>query len=385
MRYNSLPIERQNAKIPQEYLYLTLVGYPEDYLINVKYNDGSKISKSELESRKLNVRNNKKTRHQLGTGTCNLYNNKIQLGSICDSYSISDVLNYANSNSIIYKIKPLSSYSVYEIKPLSSYSVYEHSQTKYYVSEFNVIKVFACMEDILLDLNEEYLIKEFSANVFCSLNYANAGYDLKLYDYFRYIKENFPSTEIFLTDIILEHKYKYIAKDIFRTAISSNIAKENIKYLLDNNLITYIHERYYDHTNLIIALIECGLSDIALKCVNMIQNIYEQQLTHLNNLISPKDKILNITLKKWINNLDVKEIVKTLGITIDGVKLIVRNKDNGSIIKEQDFNNIGEVKTFLVKQFDISFEDLCNKDVCDITIYETDNYDNEFEIGFELE
>jgi len=355
--FHSLPIERYNVEVPGEYCYLTIYKYPEDYL---KSNNGKKLTKQETKERKEALIRQEDTLRQLESGYCNLHNNKIKLNMIHDSFFVSYL---EDEKAIIYKIKPLASRKIRE-----GY----HSQDIYETSEFNITKKFANKEEIIQQIYKDRLLREFAATVFDSLSYANEGYNQKLYRYFEYFKDTFTGYDISLSDIMLSKDYNHPIRSKFNKRDTYELTRVNIRYLLDNNLVKYFREEDYYKTKLIIGLIECGLYDVVLHCVKLIDGYDLEYLL--------KDKDFEVVLRKWSNVKEVKEIISLLDIKLKGVTLRVIKDDWGnSLIEEKTFDNIGEVKTYLIKNYDISFEKVMNCDVCDLSVYDGDT-----ETKFEL-
>ena len=113
-------------------------------------------------------------------------------------------------------------------------------------------------------------------------------------------------------------------------------------------------------------LIECGLFEIALQCVKLLD---EYNIKSLLN-----DKEFDRVLRKWSSDKHVKMIIDILGIKLSGVTLTVKDYNNEyyQIIETKLFDNIGEVKTYLVKNYNVSFEEIVNKDICDIVANDDD-------------
>jgi hypothetical protein len=346
MSWYSLPLDRHYVKIPDENCYLVIQKYGDDYL---KSKDGKRLSSQELKERKENIVKQETTIRQLSTGHCNLYNNKIKLDSIFDSF-FTDYLE-CDRNVIIYKIKPLSSN---EVK-----NNYYSSPKQFEVSEFDVVAKLNTKEEIIDQIYKDRLLKEFSAKMFDNLSYGNEGYNLKLYSYFEYVNKKYPDFEISLSDIILDrHDYKHEIRSKFGKKDTYEITRINIRYLLDNGLIKHFKEDDYYTTNLIIGLLDSGLYDVAFDCVKLL-NEYNRK-----DLIQSKD--FDIILRKWSTNEHVKAIIKFLDITLSGVTLTVKKDDEDGyerILETKMFGNIAEVKTYLIKEYDIPFEKVVNADI----------------------
>jgi len=351
MSYYSLPLERRTVKVPEENCYLVIHKYGDDYL---QIKDGkmldkkNKLSAQELKEKKENLVKQETTIRQLATGYYNLFNNKIQLETIFDSW-FTGYLD--NSNVLIYKIKPLASNEVY--------NSYYTSDKKYEVSEFNVVSQLKTKEEVIDQIYKDGLLKEFSAKMFDNLSYGNEGYNLKLYSYFEYIKKTYPEFKISISDIVLNpNDYKHPIRSHFGKKDTYDITRTNVRYLLDNDLVVYFKEGDYYISELIIGLLDSGLYDVAYNCVKLLSD-YDR-----NNLIKSKD--LDLILRKWSTNEYVKEIIKFLNITLSGVTLTVSNcNDDGydHILETKMFNNIAEVKTYLIKEYDVPFEKIANDDI----------------------
>jgi len=350
MGFYYLPIKREYVDVPHEYCYLTIVKYPNNYL---KPQDGKKQTKQELKDKKESLIKQQKTIKQLDSGYYNLYNSKIDLSTIFDSFFTSYL--EGNKDAIIYKIKPLASY-----KNRGGWS----STNRYETSEFNVLAKLTNREDIINQIYNDGLLREFSATYFDNHCYANEGYNLKIFNYFQYIKDNYNDTKISLEDIVLTNDCYHTVRNKFSRKDTYEITRENIRHLLKNQLIEYFREGDYYQSKLIIGLIECGLHDVALNCVKLLD---EHEIQYLL-----KNKDFDMVLRKWSTDNYIKEIIKLLNITLSGLTLTIKN-DNDGIIEAKIFNNIGEVKTYLIKEYDIPFEKIANKDVSDIECYLGDN------------
>ena len=345
MAYHSLPLEKNNVKISDEYCYLVLAKYTDK---NFQPQKGKRLTAQEVKEKKDCIQAQSETIKQLDTGYCNLYNHKIDLSSIFDSFFAGYLRDYANY--IIYKIQPLASY-----EKSRSYD----SRKTYEVSEFNIAKKFKDTNEIIDQIHKDKLLPEFSAVVFDKLSYTNEDYNLKLFDYFKYINDSFDKLEISLSDIVLNlHDYKNEIRDKFRKSNTGQIVKDNIKYLLDNKLIKYFKESDYYHEKLIIALVDCGLFDVALDCIKLLDDYHIHQLL--------KDKTFDIVLRKWSTDEVVKEIISVLGIKLSGLTLTVkecRDWHEDQIVEVKSFDNISEVKTHLIKTYDVPFDAVMNKDI----------------------
>jgi len=188
MAYHSLPLEKNNVKISDEYCYLVLAKYTDK---NFQPQKGKRLTAQEVKEKKDCIQAQSETIKQLDTGYCNLYNHKIDLSSIFDSFFAGYLRDYANY--IIYKIQPLASYE--RSRSYDSIKTYE-------VSEFNIVKKFKDTNEIIDQIHKDKLLPEFSAVMFDKLSYANEDYNLKLFDYFRYINDSFDKLEISLSDIV---------------------------------------------------------------------------------------------------------------------------------------------------------------------------------------
>lgn len=356
MSYYSLPLERHNAKIPEEYCYLVISKYTENHF---KPSNGKKLTQDEIKNKKDKLLRQEKTIKQLDSKHYNLFNNSFRLESIYDS---SFVNSLDDSNKLIYKIKPLASSSENQ-----SYS----RDTTYKVNEFEVIAQLHNKVEVINQIYNDGLLREFSATVFDSLSYGNEGYNLRLYDYFKLFKDICPNYDISLSDIMLTKDYTHAVRNKFTRSDTYELTRINVRYLLSNGLIKCIRSNDYYKDSLIIGLIECGLSDVALHCIDLLEGWEIESLQ--------KDKDLNITLRKWFTNSDVKAMVEKLNITLDGITLVIKNNYQ-NVVATKNFKDIGEAKTYVIKNYDVSFDEVMKKDLCDIRAYDED-YDYSFEIS----
>jgi len=362
MAIYSLPLEKNNVDIPPEFCYLVLKQYSEDDFIKPQQDKNKptkkKLTSQELKDKKDAIIKQKDTINQLDTGYCNLHNRKHDLETILNSFFISHL---DNSNCLIYKIQPLASY-----KNKSGYSYND----RYEVSEFNVLTKFNNKEEVINQIYKDGLLRKFASVLFNSLSYVNEGYDLKLYKYFEYFKNTFSDYDISLSDIVLSNKNKFNGKDI------NELVKRNIRYLFKNNLVKCFREDDYYKEELITLLIECRLFEIALQCVKLLE---EYNIKSLLN-----DKEFDKVLRKWSTDKHVKMIIDILGIKLSGVTLVVKDYDSESniIVETKLFDNIGEIKTYLVKNYNVPFEEIANKDICDIVAKdEEEGMRYEFEVS----
>ena len=344
MAFYSLPLEKNNVKVPEEDCYLVIVKYQED---NFKPSKGKKLSAEESKNKKEKFLSQQETIKQLDTGYCNLHNRKIELSTIFDSFFVGYLDKY--DNYIIYKIKPLASNEISK-----SYD----SQKRFEVSEFDVIKKFKDKSEIIQQIHKDKLLPEFSAIMFDKLSYANAENKEKLFAYFQYINNVFKDLKISLSDILLSNDYNMAFRGKFKKNDTGEPAKENIRYLLDNKYIKYFKEGDYYQIKLIVGLIDCGLFDIALNCIKLLEEYDIKELK--------KNKDFDIALKKWYMDETVKDIISFLEIKLSGLTLTVKEyRDYGEdqIVETEIFDNIGDIKTHLIKKYDVPFGYVINKDI----------------------
>lgn len=348
MSFYSLPLEKHNVKVPLENCYLVLCKYGENHFKPQK--DKKKLSADEIKEKNKCLKEQQDTIKVLDSGYCNLHNRKITLDTIYDSSFTSYLFDY--DNYIIYKIKPLASN---ELR-----NNYNYSRVTYEVSEFDVVKKFKNKEEVYREIYNDGFIDDFSSQMFENLSYANEGYDIRLYDYFKYIKEAFTDVEVSLEDIILSNDSYHAIRSNFSRKDTGKASKTNIRYLLENGLVKYFKQYDYYKTKVIIALLDCGLYDVALHCTRLLEESEIQDLK--------KNKDFDIVLRKWSNIAEVKEIISTLDIALSGIRLTVKDYHDKEV-DVQDFKNIGEAKTFIIKNYDVSFEQVMSKDICDIESY----------------
>lgn len=354
MSYHYLSTKRNTTDIPVEYTYLVISKYTDN---SFKPSNGKKLTSQELKDKRNVLELQEKTIKQLDSGYYNLYNNRLKLESIFNSSFINCLYD---DNYLVYKIEPISSNK----ETSGTY----YSRTEYLTSEFNVESQLKTKEDIIKQIYNDGLLRKFSAEMFDNLSYGNEGYQNKLYEHFKYINDSFTNYNISLSDIMLTDDYKHELRSKFCTRDISEITKTNIRYLLHNDLILCFKEADYYKQELIINLIKCGLYDIALKCVTLLE---DWEIAVLKD-----DKDFDIVLRKWSSKDEIKEIIKFLHITLNGVRLnIIRYSDYNTTTEIEDFTNINEVKTYIIKNYDVTIEDIMNKDIADLEVYDKDSDD----------
>ena len=89
-----------------------------------------------------------------------------------------------------------------------------------------------------------------------------------------------------------------------------------------------------------------------------------------------------MALRKWSTDKHVEIIINILCIKLSGVTLTVKDYNNDKIIETKVFDNIGEIKTYLVKNYNVPFDEIVNKDICDIVAKdEEEGMRYEFEVS----
>jgi hypothetical protein len=176
--FHFLPLEKNNVKIPDEYCYIVIVKYTENHFQPQK--GKKKLTAEENKNKKELIQKQQDTLKQLDAGYCNLHNRKIELSSIFDS--IFTRYPYDCDNNIIYKIKPLASYEI---------SRNYDNKKRFEVSEFEIVEKFKDKNEVIEQIHKDKLLPELSAIMFNNLSSTNEGYNLKLFDYFKYINNKF--------------------------------------------------------------------------------------------------------------------------------------------------------------------------------------------------
>jgi len=345
MAFYSLPLEKRNDKVDEKFLYLEIAKFNDDYL---KSDNGKKLSKDELKTRKTNVEAQVMTLRQLETGHFNSYNRPIALESIFD-FSFPSAINNMDKY-VIYRIQPTAL-----IQSSGGY----YSNLKYDVYEFNVVAKLTTKEQVIKQVHDDGLLKEFSANYFDQYNYGNEGFKENLIDYFKYIKENYPDFTFTISDLLLNTKEYGNPARRFCSNMYNN-TRETIKHLLDNEFIAYYYGDWYPERILNI-LLDCELYEIALNYVMLVKDIdYKLKVQ--------KSKEINLSLKKCSTNEFVKQIILFLEIHLTGVTLKIKKYDewHDDTFETKQFENIGQVKQYLIKTYDVSFEQAQKTDISDI-------------------
>jgi len=363
MAYYSLPLERNNVKdIPSKNCYITLCPYPDNYL---KPEKGKKMTKEDVNTKKKCIANHNETIKQLDTGTFNMYNNSIDADDVLNSTYVGLIKDFGNNT--VYKIKPILSR-----EDRSGYD----SRTRYKISEFNVVKKITNRKELLAQLAEDYLLDDFSAEVFNNYCcYGNEGYSDLLHDYFVEIKSDYPDVKIGLKDIVLTDDYHHDTSERFRVDRIYDLTKQNLRILLDENLISYITKYEYYFAQVITALVNCGLSDIAVVYLNEIPKDKYENIS--------KDKSLCTAIKLHSTDEFVKDIMTTLAIELNEVILTIEESRSygNDKVTEVKFNNINEVKSYLIKTYDVPFEKVNTNNISEIGFRNSDDVYYTFKIS----
>lgn len=362
MAYYSLPLERRIDEIANEYLYITVIEYPEGHF---KPDSKKKsLTKEQKKEKDECISNHHETIHRLDSGYFNTYNRPVELRTILESYTPTTEDDFKGK--VIYRIKPTAS----KVEQLQYSNI-----KKYFVNEFDVINKITTIDELNKQLIADNLIRRFAAEVFDKYSYNKEGYSDLLVGWFNNIKASNPDVIISLSDIVLQYDSYYGARSKFIPNRYYDISGKNLKTLLDNGLIDYKREYEYVLDEVVVTLIGCGLSGILYEYIKHLSDDYQV------DTIKTSKKVAD-ALRLHMDNVEFKEIVKILGINVGFVRLKItkRSAYRDDSIVDKTFSNINEVKMFLIKEYDVPFDRLTKNDISKIEHSQDEDTYFEFEI-----
>jgi len=344
MSFYSLPLKGTNEKIPVERCYLSIALYSEN---SFKPKDGKKrLTKEEIKSKNERIFEQTETLKRLDSGYMNLYNRTIEADNIL-------------STSFPKLDKDFDKYIVYRIEPTLSREETQsyYRDSKYLLSEFKVIKKITNQKEMIKQVHDDRILTQFLEKVFESYSYSNEEYVDLIYNYFRDVKTEYPDFEISLSDLVITSDYTHAPTERFSSNNIYQVTKDNIEKLLCDNLISYTKTYDWYQSDVIVTLINCGMSHVAFDYLN--------HLTEDSYVSIIADKNIDIALRLHSTDEYVKKIIAKLNIKLSGVTLKIEKylEYGETSTSEKRFENIGEIKSYLIKEFDVPFEKLQSNDI----------------------
>lgn len=323
MSYYYLPTNARLDKIPANYTYISIVEHKRQQPAK-----GKKYSSSENEDYKKILANIKQSDEMLSSGYFNAHNCPIDLNDVITNTRICDF-----NTTTIYKIQPIAAKEIHE-----QYS----NRIRYETSEFRVLKKISSLPEFLDQLKADRLLNEYTGEYFNSTRYLNDGYETLNKQFFHMIKERYPDHKIYLGDLVLINPNSYKRERRFKD-LYPNIL-ELITYHLDNGLIE-LKKEFENSEAVFEALMIYGWFDLAYR--------YLQLPDYYINEIK-KNKVVNQIVREHSGDEVIKSIISFLDIGDTFVTLVVKDYD-GYIKETTIFNNIDELRTYIIKKYNITY------------------------------
>lgn len=341
MSYNYLNFEKKNVK---------------DFPSNLKYLIIHKPTKLKPNEEKISLKLYKETISVLESNHVNMFNNQINTDNV-EKFGIDILFDGIKENDRIFYINPIQSVKV---------------DNKYLVSEFDVIKEIKTSDELLEQIINDYGYFDIGKDIFYK-GTLNDKYKLKSIEIFKKLNEK----EIYykLNDLFGSKNdlYKYSHMDFNVVNFYDNKKAYDYTIELINNKVINLTEKIDSHDILIERLSR-------LKWFDLILNVLKSEFITKEKMkeIRERKQIIEL-LSLNIDDNNVKEIVKILNIELLNFKLIVESGDayESNIIEAKIFTDIGELKSYLIRQYDIPFN-MIKKDIEERLYYD----DYEFIIKF---
>lgn len=347
MAHTYLVLEPTKIKdLQNRYKYITLAN---TYTRN-KPEKGKKYTSDETKKYNEIVNNMKKSTDALNSGEVDLHNNPIELEDfIKSSYSFNDFDKYTT-----YRIEPIESKTTWE--------QYSHNRDKYWTNKFKVVNKITTLEDLVDQLYKDKLLDEFVGKYFENTSCSNEGYKEKNIAFFELLRDKYKDYKPSLGFILIKDISHYEKFARFSTPYERIF--ELINYHLDNDLISLRHEWNNDDIEVFTMLLRYKWFELAHRYILEVDtNSYDFGQIK-------KDKDINTLIRSNSGDEFVKKIIRYLGVEDTFVTLKVKkyddwDNDDDEIIENKTFKDIDELKTYLIKEYDVPFSEI-NKDINEI-------------------
>ena len=346
MSYYYLNVEPSKIKdLQNRYKYITMA----DTYARSKPEKGKKYTADENKKYNEMVDNMKKSNDAFNTGEVDLHNNSIELKDfIKESFSIPNF-----TNETVYRIEPIESKQTWE--------QYSHNRDKYWTNKFKVVNKITTLEDLVEQLHKDLLLDEFVGKYFENTSASNEGYKEKNIAFFELLKDKYKDYKPCLSFILIKDISHYDKFARFSTPYEN--IYDLINYHLNNDLISLRHEWNNDDIEVFTMLLRYKWFELAHRYLLEVDtNSYDYGQIK-------KDKDINAIIRSNSGDEFVKKIIEHLGVENTFVTLKVKQYDDDDykdrIIETKVFKDINELKTYLIKQYDVPFSEI-NKDIDDI-------------------
>lgn len=241
-------------------------------------------------------------------------------------------------------------YTLYKINPIQYFkekdNLYNNSSS-YNISKFDVTNKINTRKELIKQLIFDYDIEEFLFYFITSSN-LTLYFDL-IYELFACVKE--------LYEVNLNANF-FMNKDLnnnFNYIKTNKLELDFIKKLIDTNIVD-LYDSFYKGSdsykkNIFVNMLKIGWYEISLNLLKEIKDKKViEELSNNDNIfhILSKNKNEYIDKIKTILNFDKRCI--SLLVFEDGY-----SKDE--LVEKISFKDINEIKTYLIKNYDVSFKD----------------------------
>lgn len=311
--------------------YLEKVEFDDSFLLLAKVPMTKKNGKTqEIKDQNARVDGQRKSLEAIKAGHVDLNNRPIELDNIFSSFDWWEKFG---------------DYHIYFCKPTSAKKPWRSSyDTRIQTYEFDVLRTFASRDELAAFLIENYRYAELIAKIISSYSYANEGYDAKLKQYVEYAANLIPDA--------LEKHVRW-NDDLYWIShkISNKGAKadSNLLWAIQNGYVTVDASYTSDET----------ISNLCKK------QLYATLLEYVKRLNPVNSEKLTYTTKQYLTEASsspaVKETIKLLGLETPRIVLVVVETGSYRSDKELgrvEFKTMDEVKTYIIKHYDIKFSDL---------------------------
>lgn len=296
----------------------------------------------------------------------NLYNNPKELYKIENLYSS---FRYLEEND----------YIIYDIEPLSLTEKGDYSNRKLETNDFKILNIIDTKEKLYNSLREKGELKDYLVYLYKNYQYGNDGYKEKLFEEMKYVDEKYNDHKLSIRDIYKTKLFNdrgwgnHNHKKLDRFCNTSEIEKNNLRNLLDINLINHIEDdyEYLYIVETLFGLLEKGFNCVATEYMSKLFNsLSNDKKDEVIESIKKDEEIISY-IKLNIDNEDIKIMAELINVDKEHKRLIVKNygsydydydydDENSKVIENIVFLTDDEIKTYLIKNYDFTFEKVKN-------------------------
>ena len=311
--------------------YLEKVDFDDSFLMLAKVPMSKKNGKTqEIKDHNARVDGQRKSLEAIKDEHVNLHNRPIVLDNIFSSFDWWEKFG---------------DYYIYFCKPTSATKPWRGSYNdRIQTYEFDVVRTFASRDELVAFLIENYRYAELIAKIISSYSYANEGYDEKLKQYIEYAANLVP--DALARNVRWNDDLYWIAHKI---SAKGPKADSNLLWAIQNGHVTVDASYTSDET-------------ISSLCTKQLYGTLLEYVKRLNPVNTDK---LNYPTKQYLTEASdspaVKEAIKLLGLETPKIVLVVvETGGHGSDreLERSEFKTMDEVKTHIIKNYDVSYSGL---------------------------